>query len=108
MDGSYSSAGPAAGQASAGLDRPFRLLVCGGRTYDDVGAIRDHMNAAVGQHRRVVVIHGGARGADRLAGEIAAKAGIAVETHPADWTKHGKAAGAPQTWCVAHARRASA
>jgi hypothetical protein len=43
--------------------------------------------------RPTVVIHGDARGADRLAGEIANAAGIPVESYPADWVKHGRAAG---------------
>jgi hypothetical protein len=40
-----------------------------------------------------MIIHGGASGADRLAGEWAASRGIPVEVHPADWQKYGRAAG---------------
>src|SRR5260221_1975327 len=40
----------------------------------------------------VRVIHGGARGADRLAGYAAKSLGLGLEEYPADW-KLGKAAG---------------
>lgn len=39
------------------------------------------------------LVHGGARGADTIAGEIAKDLGWTVEVHPADWAKHKKAAG---------------
>ena len=41
-----------------------------------------------------VVIHGAARGADRLSGRIAQIRGLKVESYPADWAREGKAAGA--------------
>jgi len=39
------------------------------------------------------IIHGGASGADTLAGEWAAVNGCRCEVFPADWSKHGRAAG---------------
>lgn len=40
-----------------------------------------------------VVIHGAARGADRIAGRLALTYGLKVIDFPADWMGHGKAAG---------------
>jgi hypothetical protein len=40
-----------------------------------------------------VIIHGGARGADRIAGEVAMALGFVIRVYPADWVIHGKAAG---------------
>lgn len=40
-----------------------------------------------------MIVHGAARGADRIAGQEAQKAGLRVEEHPANWDLHGKAAG---------------
>lgn len=71
----------------------MRLLVCGGRDFSDIGALRQAMNAAVGHEKDVVVIHGGARGADTLAGRIANEARVPVEIFPANWELHGKRAG---------------
>jgi hypothetical protein len=66
-----------------------RVLVCGGRDYGDaahMAFILDHM--VVG-----LLIHGGASGADTLAGEWAKAKGVPVEVYPADWERDGKAAG---------------
>lgn len=71
----------------------MRLLVCGGRDFEDVAVLLDAMNAAVGDNRDVVVIHGGARGADKIAGAIATAAGVPTEVHTADWDRYGKRAG---------------
>ena len=68
------------------------MLVCGGRDFHD-GAV---MNRTLTTHLRPgdVVVHGGARGADALAGDVAGRIlGYSVEVYPADWAKHGKAAG---------------
>lgn len=39
------------------------------------------------------VIHGACRGVDQFAGAYAKKLGIPVQEFPADWKRHGKAAG---------------
>jgi hypothetical protein len=39
------------------------------------------------------IIHGGARGADHMAGLWARKHDINMKQYPADWDKHGNAAG---------------
>lgn len=39
------------------------------------------------------IVHGGARGADRMAGHVAKGLGYPVHVHEADWNAHGKAAG---------------
>jgi YspA, cpYpsA-related SLOG family len=68
-----------------------RILVCGSRTWSDIEAIRTVLDTR--PDTGVVLIHGGARGADRLAGQYAAERGWPVESYPADWNRHGKAAG---------------
>lgn len=40
-----------------------------------------------------ILVHGDARGADRLAKAIWEKRGLPTEAHPADWAKLGKKAG---------------
>lgn len=41
----------------------------------------------------VTLVHGEARGLDRLAAKAAAELGMQVEGHPAEWDRHRKAAG---------------
>ena len=68
----------------------MRLLVCGSRHWTNKGLIR----AILGSLDSVeVVIHGGARGTDRLAGEVAVNQSVPVLEFPALWGRYGTAAG---------------
>ena len=40
-----------------------------------------------------VIIHGGCRGADLLAADVAKELSIPTEEYPADWNTHGRSAG---------------
>lgn len=73
---------------------PLRLLVCGGRDFSDRAKVREVLGRFLGLN--VILAHGGAMGADRLAGEAAVDFGWDVQVFQADWTKHGKAAANPQ------------
>ena len=68
----------------------MRVLICGSRTWTDVEAIRDCL---VNLPVNTTVIHGGALGADSLAGAVAQILGLKIEVYPADWEKYGKNAG---------------
>ena len=68
----------------------MRVLVCGGRDYDDEPTIREALGSVP---PGAVIVHGDARGADRLSGRVARDIGLEVEAHPADWRAHGRAAG---------------
>ena len=69
------------------------VLVTGGRGYNDVGTVFDCLTKLNAQFERLVVIHGAAKGADSLAGEVCAEAGIEFVTVPAAWKKYNRAAG---------------
>lgn len=86
----------------------MRILVTGSRSWADRDTIYGALNDVVTEHglwlkpdeygnslpsRDVVVVHGGAHGADRIAGAWAIANGLKVEVHPADWDRHGKSAG---------------
>ena len=71
----------------------MRVLVCGGRDYnnaDYMQKVLDDMHAAT---PFTMLIYGMARGADDLAKIWAAARGISRLGYPADWGKHGRAAG---------------
>jgi len=74
---------------------PMRLLVCGSRTWTDHPRLWQVLDRLVSEHSdgQVTVIEGDARGADRLAGQLAHQRGWRLERYPADWTRHGRAAG---------------
>lgn len=67
------------------------VLVCGSRTWDNADAIRDVFQYLP---EDTEIIHGGARGADRLAGDVAAEFGFHVRPpFLPDWESYGKRAG---------------
>lgn len=72
----------------------IRVLVCGGRQFSDLFIVSATLNRITHGYDSVTVIHGGAQGADSLAGEWAKRRGAAVEVYEADWTINGRAAGA--------------
>jgi hypothetical protein len=71
------------------------VLIAGGREFRDTDWMRRQIEAIVlrSQGSTVRIIHGGARGADRLAGECALSAGLEVGVFGADWDRYGKSAG---------------
>ena len=71
----------------------FRLLVCGGRQYDNRTHVFATLDRVHAKRPIAVVIHGKAAGADTLAGEWADANGIEVWAFPANWERDGRGAG---------------
>ncbi|MGN6147079.1 DUF2493 domain-containing protein [Rhizobium sp.] len=75
----------------------MRVLVCGGRDYNNRDrialALKDYRAPKVTDVSEHVIIVGGATGADTLAEEWADVWGVRKRVFMADWKKHGKAAG---------------
>jgi len=72
---------------------PARVLVCGGRDFADCAMMERHLQDLKNSRGISAIIHGGARGADSLAGDFAQRHGIPVQVFPADWNAHGRGAG---------------
>lgn len=72
----------------------MRVLVCGGRDFEDKELLYTTLDELQSQTPISCIIHGKARGADSLAGDWATERGITVEMFPANWHQYGKAAGA--------------
>lgn len=69
-----------------------RVLVYGGRDFTDRLWMEDRLRLYLREED--VVVHGGAPGADSLAGDIAGRVlRYAVEVYNADWYHYGKKAG---------------
>ena len=82
----------------AGVADTYRILVTGSRDWDDDPLLYTTLGMAAQEHgspdRITVIVHGACpRGADRTADVWARNHQIAVERHPAEWDKYGKAAG---------------
>ena len=69
----------------------FRLLITGGRDFTDAAVIEGALMDI--EQRPDVIIHGDAAGADRVAGQVAAKLGLEVWKFPANWARYGRSAG---------------
>lgn len=67
----------------------MRVLVCGGRNYNDYETARRVLDSL----HPSVIIEGGARGADRCGARYAKENGIPLHTFPALWDLYGKRAG---------------
>lgn len=70
-----------------------RVLVTGSRSWTDVRTLRAALAAQWGDGSAVLVSGGCPRGADRVAETLWTRWGGTVERHPADWSRHGRAAG---------------
>lgn len=71
---------------------PRRVLVTGSRTWTDTAVIR-HALAGVWHPDTILVTGDCPHGADRLAEQCWTRWGGQVERHPAQWQRHGRAAG---------------
>lgn len=75
----------------------FYLLVAGSRTFNDyelmnrkLAKILDRVGT---EYASIVLVHGGAKGADTIAKQIAIDSGWEIVEFKADWDKFGKSAG---------------
>lgn len=68
------------------------ILICGDRDWTDELLIAKVL-FLIEDKRNTTIIHGDARGADRIAGDLSKKMKMKVVPYPADWDKHGKSAG---------------
>lgn len=71
----------------------MKILVCGGRDFDNISAVRHVLTVLHVRKPITLLIEGGAAGADKLAREWAAANGVLHVTVMADWKRYGPAAG---------------
>ena len=71
----------------------MRVLVCGGREYEDAEALHQFMDELARRITVDAVIEGDARGADRMAGEWAQCHGVQNLKFCAEWEELGRKAG---------------
>ncbi len=74
--------------------------MCGGRDFVAEQFLKETLCDLVwcrkqfeGLPQVTTIIHGGARGVDKMAGNFAIGCNLVVEEYKADWATHGKAAG---------------
>lgn len=73
-----------------------KVIIAGGRDYENYNELEcvvDHMLEKLMNTHDIVIISGGARGADAMAMRYANHRGFELVVMPADWDTHGKSAG---------------
>ena len=80
------------------MTKEFKILVCGGRDYDNYEKVKEILDDAVVKlyhpiKNKITIIHGGARGADSLADRYSEEHDIDKEVYEADWENEGRSAG---------------
>jgi len=68
----------------------IKILICGSRDWSDRAVIIDRFASFP---PKIMIIHGGCRGADTIAGEVALSLGMEVKCFPANWGEYGRGAG---------------
>jgi hypothetical protein len=68
----------------------MRVIVTGSRGWSDRYFIADVLADLPGD---TVIVHGAAKGVDKVAAQEAQKLGLLIEEHPAEWERYGKSAG---------------
>jgi len=68
----------------------MHVLITGSRDWTDVETIATRLTLLPAG---TMIMHGAARGADRIAARIARSLGLRVTAYPANWARYGKAAG---------------
>ena len=71
----------------------MKVLITGGRDFDDVGLLTETLDRLHAETPFACLIHGAAKGADRLAGQWAQNNGVEEIACPANWKLHGRWAG---------------
>ena len=79
------------------VSNKFYLLIAGSRGYNnylEMCQVLDYLlKNQITQGRKIVIVSGGARGADALAEKYADERGYDKHIMPADWNKYGRGAG---------------
>ncbi len=78
------------------MNEPWRVIVAGSRGVTDFRVVHTAILSARVRwavHWPITVVSGGARGVDQLGERWARETGSQCIRYPADWDKHGRAAG---------------
>lgn len=71
----------------------MKIIVAGGRDFDDYEKLCSALAQVVCMSPELEIVHGGAKGADSLAGHWCWRQHVGYRIFLPDWDKHGKRAG---------------
>lgn len=71
-------------------------MIAGCRDYNNYNEAKEFIDSCLSDIRKeysIVIISGGAKGADAIGERYATENGFAIERYPANWEKYGRSAG---------------
>ena len=74
----------------------FKVIIASSRGFSNYKLLKEKCNEYLREKRKeynIIIISGGARGADTLGEKYAQDEGFSLEVFPANWNKFGKSAG---------------
>ena len=71
----------------------FVVIVAGSRSFNDLPLMYNKLDYYLQKQDKVLIVHGGANGADKCAAMYAKDRNIETKVFLPDWNKHGKKAG---------------
>jgi len=69
------------------------VLICGDRYWINKDVIRRELLPLKEHNPNIIIITGACKGADLLGEEVAKELGFQIKSYPANWNRHGNAAG---------------
>lgn len=73
-----------------------RIVIAGCRDFNDYKEAKEYIDFCISNIRKankIIIISGGASGADALGERYAKENGFKIERYPAEWEKYGRSAG---------------
>lgn len=71
----------------------MRVIVCGGRNFQDKEYCFEKLDELIGQNKDIEIVSGHAKGVDSFGEEYALINSLKVSVFKPDWKKYGRAAG---------------
>lgn len=71
----------------------MKVIIAGSRDFDDYELLRSYCDHVLQNQKDIEIVSGTAKGADHLGERYAIEKGYKTTRFPADWSRHGKAAG---------------
>lgn len=79
----------------------MRLAVVGSRNLTDYGLVHVALSRYLDEYGdSLVIVSGGAKGADSLAAQFAREHGLQLVEYLPDWNRYGKSAGFRRNWTI--------
>jgi hypothetical protein len=75
------------------MENQFRVIVAGGRDFFDYQLMKSKLDTLFSLKNNVVIVSGGAKGADQLGERYAREHHLLISSYPALWNLHGTKAG---------------